>query len=97
MTVFRLTKLAEEDLVSIAAYGDEVYGEDRSDAYREQLKKRFELISEKPLLFPAVDHIRAGYRRSVCGVHSIYYRIENEGVVIVRILGRQETSKALQG
>ena len=42
-----------------------------------------------------VQHIRKGYRRSVCGVHSIYYRIEEE-VIIVRILGRQEPEEALQ-
>ena len=43
-----------------------------------------------------VQHIRKGYRRSVCGVHSIYYRIEEEEVIIVRILGRQAPEEALQ-
>ena len=42
------------------------------------------------MFFPAVDHIRVGYRRSVCGAHSIYYRIEGKGIEIIRIIGRQD-------
>ncbi len=45
------------------------------------------------MLYPAVDHIRVGYRRSVCGAHSIYYRIEGEGVEIIRIIGRQDLNR----
>ena len=40
---------------------------------------------------PSVDHIRDGYRRSVCGVGSIYYRLNDKLVVkIMRVLGRQD-------
>ncbi|WP_227498660.1 type II toxin-antitoxin system RelE/ParE family toxin [Synechococcus sp. PCC 7336] len=59
------------------------------------MKQRFSDLGENPLLYPAVDDIRAGYRRSVCGVHSIYYRIESGGVEIIRILGRQDLNQAL--
>tara|TARA_R110000772_G_scaffold164321_1_gene275735 strand:- start:124 stop:321 length:198 start_codon:yes stop_codon:yes gene_type:complete len=48
----------------------------------------------KPKLYPAVDHIRPDYHRSVCGAHSIYYRIEAQGVEIMRILKIQGASKA---
>jgi toxin ParE1/3/4 len=47
------------------------------------------------MIYPAVDHIRVGYRRSVCGVHAIYYRLDSEGVEIVRILKNQDVSQAL--
>jgi len=46
-----------------------------------------------PLLYPDVDHIHKGYRRSVYGSHSIYYRIDPEEIVIVRILGREDPEK----
>lgn len=95
MPDWRLTRKAEEDLIAIALFGDENFGETQSDAYRNQLKQRFERIGQSPLLYPAVDHIRTGYRRSVCGAHSIYYRVESGGVLIVRILGRQEPRQAL--
>lgn len=94
MPNYRLSEAAKEDLISIAQYGDENFGIDQSNLYREQLKRRFLVISERPLFFPAVDHIRAGYRRSVCGAHSIYYRVEGDGVEIIRIIGRQDINKA---
>ena len=42
-----------------------------------------------------MDHIRSGYRRSVYGVHSIYYRAEAAGILIVRVLGRQNPQTSL--
>lgn len=95
MAKYRLSEEAKEDLVGIALYGDEHFGISQSDHYRDQLKRRFLIIAERPMFFPAVDHIRVGYRRSVCGAHSIYYRIEDGGVEIVRILGRQDTKRIL--
>ena len=96
MPDYRLSEAAEEDLTQIAQYGDAHYGVARSDRYRDQLKQRFSVLAESPLLYPAVDHIREGYRRSVCGAHSIYYRIDRDGIVIVRVLGRQDASGAVQ-
>jgi len=93
---YRLSQFAEEDLLGIADYGDEHFGIAQSDRYREQLKQRFFLLAEQPYLFPGVDHIQAGYRRSVCGVHSIYYRIDGQDVEIIRVLGRQDTKNSFE-
>ncbi len=90
MPSYRLTEAAKEDLLKIAQYGDVQFGVAQSNKYRDQLKQRFSLLAKQPRLYPAVDFIRKGYRRSVCGVHSIYYRIENDTVVIVRVLSRQD-------
>jgi toxin ParE1/3/4 len=38
----------------------------------------------------AVDDIRAGYRRSVCGADSIYYRVQGDTVEILAIVGQQD-------
>lgn len=92
---YRLSKAAEEDLISIALFGDENFGATRSDLYRDQLKQRFSALAERPLHYPAVDHIRKGYRRSVCGVHSIFYRIDGGVVEILRILKNQDPEKQL--
>lgn len=89
MPEYRLSEAAKEDLIAIAQHGDERYGIAQSDRYRERLKQRFGALAENPYLYPAVDHIRQGYRRSVCGVHSIYYRITDYGVEIMRVIGRQ--------
>lgn len=94
MSEFRLSEAAKEDLLGIALYGDEHFGIDQSNRYRDRLKHRFLVLAKQPALYPTVDHIRPGYRRSVCGVHSIYYRIEDRGIEIIRVLGRQDIVKA---
>jgi toxin ParE1/3/4 len=92
---YHLSKLAEEDLLGIADYGDEHFGIVQSDRYRDKLKQRFFALAEQPYLYQAIDDIRKGYRRSVCGKHSIYYRIDEQGVEIMRVLGRQDPEKSL--
>jgi toxin ParE1/3/4 len=92
---YRLSKTAEEDLVGIALFGDEHFGIVQSNRYRDQLKRRFTALAEQPLQYPAVDHLREGYRRSVCGVHSIFFRIDGKVVEIVRILKNQDPKKQL--
>ena len=91
---FRLTKSAREDLIAIAQYGDTHFSVAQSDRYRDQLKQRFSLLAEQPMLSPSVEHIHRGYRRSVCGAHSIYYKLEGDIVHFVRVLGRQDIKKA---
>jgi toxin ParE1/3/4 len=93
MIGYRLSNEARSDLIELARYGDERFGTVQSDRYREQIKRHFELLARQPLLFPAVDHIRTGYRRSLCGVHAVYYRLTEEGVEIMRLIGRQDIAR----
>ena len=95
MGEYRLSQSAKEDLIAIAQYGDVHFGIAQSNRYRDQLKQRFSGRAKQPQLYPAVDHIRPGYHRSVCGVHSIYYRIDAQGVEIVRVLKHQDPERAL--
>jgi toxin ParE1/3/4 len=95
MGTYRLTENAKEDLRRIYRRGLREYGEAQADDYYNALFDRFEQIAEQPLLYPAVDDIREGYRRSVCGVDSIYYRIEGETVEIMAIIGRQDVEEWL--
>ncbi len=94
MPKYRLTQKAEHDLLNIALYGIEQFGVERSRRYHNKLKERFDKLAEQPELYPLVEHVRKGYRRSVCGVHSIYFRIDEDCVEIVRVLGRQDPAKA---
>ena len=95
MSEYRLSEAAIEDLLQIAIFGDETFGREQSDKYRDKLKKQFLEIAHNPLHYVNIDYIKKGYHRSVCGPHSIYYRIEEWGVLIVRILGKQDINKAL--
>lgn len=94
MRRYELTDAADKDFERSFAYGIDTFGLDRALKYHDGMKRRFDALAEQPELYPAVDHIRKGYRRSVYGSHSIYYRIEAKHVVIVRILGRQDTTEA---
>ena len=54
-----------------------------------------EKLAEQPGLYRTVDEIRTGYRRSVCGSDSIYYRVVGDTVEIMRILGQQDINEWL--
>ena len=62
MPDYRLTKSVKEDLIGFAQCGDDHYGVEQSDRYRDQLKQRFSVLAHQPMLYSAVDHIRKGYR-----------------------------------
>lgn len=95
MTQYKLTNEAKMDLARIYWRGVEEFGEVQAERYYEAFFCRFDEIAESPFKYQAVDHIREGYRRSVCGVDSIYYRQIDGAVEIMRVLGRQEASETL--
>ncbi len=90
MAKYRLSKVAKEDLIRIYHYGTIRFGEQQADKYFDSFFKYFEIISQRPYAFEAVDFIRPGYRRCVCGSDNIYYRIKDEVVEIMTIIGRQD-------
>ncbi len=92
---YRLSEEAKMDLARIYWRGVEEFGERQAEDYYGALFQRFEDIAVMPYKYQAVDHIREGYRRSVCGVDSIYYRITGEVVEIMRVLGRQDVYERL--
>jgi toxin ParE1/3/4 len=92
---YKLSENAEANLTEIYAYGLRKWGEAAAEQYYYALIERFEQIADYPHGYPPVDFIRPGYRRSICGVDSIYYRIEGGRVEIMAVLGRQNTDTAL--
>ncbi|HTV67739.1 MAG TPA: type II toxin-antitoxin system RelE/ParE family toxin [Rhizobiaceae bacterium] len=91
----RLSTVAESDLAAIYEYGFKQWGERQADRYYDALLAHFELICTNPFLFVAVDEIRPGYRRSVCGSHAIYYRVGDLVVEVMAVIGRQDMSDRL--
>lgn len=89
MAGYKLSEAAKADLIRIYHYGFEKFGESRADKYYNDLFDCFDDIAREPLMYPSDDALRAGYRRCVCGVDTIFYRISGHSVEIVRILGRQ--------
>ncbi len=95
MSNYRLSISAKDDLIRIHQYGVKTFGVKQADKYFNSFFQYFDLIAENPFLYEAVDFIKPGYRRCVCGVDSIYYRIENETVEIMAIIGRQDQNYIL--
>lgn len=91
----RLKEEAEAGLERIWFYGLEHWGLAAANEYYAGFFEHFEQLAAQPLLYPAVDDIHEGYRRSVCGTDSIYYRIEGQTVEIMAIIGQQDVDKWL--
>ena len=95
MAEYRLSNVAREDLIRIHQYGSEKFGVDQADKYFDALFKHFELIAKQPYSFESVDFIKEGYRRCVCGSDAIYYRVTNDWVEIMAIVGQQDLNSIL--
>ena len=95
MAQYKLSNEAKTDLIRIHHYGIKKFGLTQADKYFETFFEYFDIIAEQPFSFEAVDHIKEGYRRCVCGVDSIYYRVNNNNVEIMTIVGRQDLNDKL--
>ncbi len=90
MANYKLSNQAKEDLIRIHHYGIEKFGEKQADKYFNAFFDYFEIIAEQPFSFPSVDFIKEGYKRCPCGVDNIYYRIVDNVVEIMAIIGKQK-------
>ena len=95
MSNYRISHQAKLDLQRIYQYGFEMFGEAQADSYFWGFFECFEKISNSPEHYPAVDHIRIGYRRCVYKADTIYFRVQSSRVEIMAILGGQDTDEWL--
>ena len=95
MSKYRLSNAAKEDLIRIHQYGVIKFGVVLADKYFESFFEYFNVIAERPESFESVDFIKPGYRRCVCGVDSIYFKINEDIVEIMAIIGRQDLAQLL--
>jgi toxin ParE1/3/4 len=90
MAKYKLSNVAKEDLIRIHHYGVKEFGLKQADKYFDAFFVHFDRIAENPLIFESVDFIKPGYRRCVCGVDSIFYKINDDVVEIMEIVWRQD-------
>ncbi len=89
MARFRISPSAKVDLERIWFYGLEQRVEKAADEYHGAFFQHFEELAVQPLLYPE-SNVRQGYRRSVCGKDSVFYRLDNETVEIMAVLGKED-------
>jgi len=90
MAKYKLSNVASDDLIRIHHYGVKKFGITQADKYYDSFFEYFDIIAESPFSFESVDFIKTGYRRCVCGSDSIYYKVNNNVVEIMTIIGRQD-------
>jgi len=93
MTKYKLSNVAKDDLIRIHHYGVIQFGIKQAGNYFESFFIHFELIAKNPQSFESVDFIKPGYRRCVCGVDSIFYKMNEDVVEIMTIIGRQDLNQ----
>ena len=89
MYSYRLNIQAEEDLTRIFEYSIRQFGLREADKYYEMFFECFSKIASNPFLFPNANHYKKGYRYCVCGVDTIFYKINAHEIQIMAIVGRQ--------
>lgn len=94
MSNYKLSDTAELDLIRIYHWGFNRYGQPQADKYFAAFFDHFEQLAEQPLSHPVTD-VREGYRRSVCGADSVYYRVSNGIVEVMAIIGAQDAEQWL--
>lgn len=95
MPKYRISKAAKEDLIRIHQYGTNQFGEDQADKYFNAFFEKFESIAQRPYAFESAEFIKTGYRKCVCGVDTIFYRVDNNIIEIMTIIGRQDRIRGL--
>ena len=95
MAKYRLSNSEKEDLIRIHHFGVTKFGINQADKYFDSFFDYFEIIAQRPLSFESVDYIKEGYRRCPCGSDTIYYRINENIVEIMAIIGMQDLKNIL--
>ncbi|MEW7278653.1 type II toxin-antitoxin system RelE/ParE family toxin [Aquimarina sp. 2201CG1-2-11] len=95
MIKYRLSNGAKNDLIRIHHYGVKKFGMTQADKYFNSFFEYFDSIALRPFSFESVDYIKKGYRRCVCGVDTIYFRVNENILEIMSIVGRQDLDAIL--
>jgi toxin ParE1/3/4 len=95
MANYKLSNEAKEDLIRIHHYGVNKFGMTQADKYFNTFFEYFDIIAQQPFAFESVDFIKNGYRRCVCGSDSIYFKINDDIVEIMSIVGMQDLKNIL--
>ncbi|HHS99452.1 MAG TPA: type II toxin-antitoxin system RelE/ParE family toxin [Thiomicrospira sp.] len=83
---------AKEDIKQIYYYSLNHFGERKADEYYVGLTNRMEEVCSGFVVSSNYSHIRQGLRRTNYESHAIYYRINDQQVIILRVLGQSQDS-----
>lgn len=90
MANYKLSPNAVDDLYRIWLYGVKTWGLNAAEQYQHMLFEQFARIAQHPMHHADMHEIRQGYRRCVWRSQNIYFRMQDEAVEIMAILGKQD-------
>lgn len=77
---------AKNDIDRIWEYTAQNWGEAQAVRYIRDIQTVCEGLTTGETVSRSIDSIRAGYRKSACGSHMVYYKHNDERISIIRIL-----------
>ena len=93
-----LTPAARSDIVEIDEWGYQQFGEEVADDYLRKLHSAFDQLADHSLSGKATPEYGKRYRCLVHRKHRIFYVVDNDVVLVVRILHHaMDAKRALQG
>jgi toxin ParE1/3/4 len=88
--------LADKDLVDIFQYSADRYGIEQAVKYLKGIEALFTNICVHPHLGRQRDEVKLGLRSHAYFSHTIFYRISDERIIIVRVLHASRDSGNLK-
>jgi toxin ParE1/3/4 len=86
MMKYKLTKQADQDLEEVFLYTKSQWGLYQAEKYVQEAAKIFNGLAELQNLGVSVGYIFEGARKIVIGKHLVFYKIQDEIVLILRVL-----------
>lgn len=77
---------AERDLKEIGRYTRRTWGKEQAQKYLHAIHEKILTLVDNPKLGVMRDEVAMGYRSTHTAHHHIFYRVERETVVIIRVL-----------
>ena len=86
MATVSLSRSAKADLLSIGAYTRQTWGVAQAELYLDGIERCAKLLAGNPSLGRRCEWIRPGLHRFEKDRHVLFYRRQEEGILISRIL-----------
>jgi toxin ParE1/3/4 len=83
---YRLSKRADTDVFDIGDYTAQRFGIRQAERYHNGLTRAFQRLADSPAQARAADEIAPGLLRSNYESHVVFFRREDEDILIVRVL-----------
>ncbi len=83
---YRLSRLADNDIVNIAEYTIQEFGIKQARRYRDTLENCFLTIAKNPNIGRNAEEFETGLKRFENQSHIVFYLEDDKGLFIVRVL-----------